>query len=56
MKVANNFVYDIDMISFQTACNVIFPLSDRVEVLEPIELRDYVIKKTNKILNLYKVK
>ena len=56
IKVADNFVYDIDMISFQTACNVIFPLSDRVEVLEPIELRDYVIGKTNKILNLYKVK
>ncbi|MBU3127578.1 helix-turn-helix transcriptional regulator [Clostridium tagluense] len=56
IKVADNWIYDIDMISFQTACNVIFPLSDRIEILEPIELREYVIKKINKILNLYKVK
>lgn len=56
MKVTDNWVYDIDMISFQTACNVIFPLSDRIEVLEPIELREYVIRKTKEILNLYKVK
>lgn len=55
IKVEDNWVYDIDMISFQTACNLIFPLSDRIEVLEPVELREYIIKKTNKILNLYKV-
>ena len=54
-KLKDIWVYDIDMISFQTACNIIFPLSDRIEVLEPLELREYVIKKTNKILNLYKV-
>ena len=56
MKIEDKWVYDIDMISFQTACSVIFPLSDRLEVLEPIELREYIIIKTNKILNLYKVK
>lgn len=56
MKVEENWVYDIDMVSFQTACNVIFPLSDRIEVLEPIELRSYVIRKINIILNLYEVK
>jgi len=56
MKVKENWVYVIDMISFQTACNVIFPLSDRMEVLEPLELREFIILKTNKILNLYKIK
>jgi len=56
MKVEENWVYDIDMISFQTAHNVIFPLSDRIEVLQPVELRDYIIKKAKKILNLYKIK
>ncbi|MBZ9609663.1 YafY family transcriptional regulator [Clostridium estertheticum] len=54
MKVNDNWFYDIDMISFQTACNVIFPLSDRIEVLEPIELRSYIIRKTNIISNLYR--
>ncbi len=56
IKVEENWFYDIDMISFQTACNVIFPLSDRIEVLEPAELRAYIIGKTNKILNLYKAR
>ena len=41
------------MLSFETACNVIFPLSDRLEILEPVELRNYIITKANKILNLY---
>jgi len=54
LKFEDNWIYDIDMISFQTACNLIFPLSDRIEVLEPMELREYVIKKNNKILSLYK--
>ncbi len=56
MKIEDKWVYDIDMISFQTACNVIFPLSDRVEVLEPVELREYIKKKANKILDLYKTR
>lgn len=56
MKVENTWIYDIDMISFKTACSVIFPLSDRIEVLEPTELMEYIIRKTNKILNLYKIK
>ncbi|MPN31885.1 hypothetical protein SDC9_179360 [bioreactor metagenome] len=50
------WIYDIDMLSFETACSIIFPLSDRVEVLEPIELRDYILTKTKKILNLYNYK
>jgi predicted DNA-binding transcriptional regulator YafY len=54
-KLVDTWIYDIDMISYQTACNIIFSLSDRIEVLEPMELREYIIKKTNKILNLYKV-
>ncbi len=52
-KEGNAWVYDIDMISFQTACNVLFPLSDRLEVLEPLELKNFIIKKCKKILNLY---
>lgn len=56
MNIENNWFYDIDMISFETACSVIFSFSDRIEVLEPAELRDYIIRKTNKILYLYKVK
>lgn len=52
-KLEDHWIYDIDMLSFETACNLIFPLSDRVEVLEPIELREYIIKKNSKILNLY---
>lgn len=55
-KVSDTWIYDIDMISFQTACNVIFPLSDRIEVLEPTELRDFIINKCNKILYLYKTR
>lgn len=53
-KAGDAWIYDLDMISFQTACNVIFPVSDRVEVLEPIELRDFIIKKNKAIQNLYK--
>ncbi len=55
-KEGNAWVYDIDMISFQTACNVIFPLSDRLEVLEPLELRNFILKKCEKILVLYNPK
>ncbi|MEG0774987.1 YafY family protein [Clostridium sp.] len=55
-KTENNWIYEIDMLSFKTACNVIFSFSDRVEVIEPAELRNYIIKKTNKILDLYKVR
>jgi len=55
VKIEDKWIYHIDMISFETACNVIFPLSDRIEVLEPMELQEFIIKKSNKILNLYKV-
>lgn len=54
VKIEDKWVYLIDMISFETACNVMFPLSDRLEVLEPIELQESIIKKSNKILSLYK--
>jgi predicted DNA-binding transcriptional regulator YafY len=53
-KTKDKWVYDIDMISFETARNVIFSLSDRIEVLEPSELREYILEKANKIINLYK--
>lgn len=55
-KVENCWIYTIDMISFETACNVIFPFCDRIEVLEPFELRNYIMKKVDKIINLYGVK
>lgn len=56
LQLSSGWIYIIDMLSFETACNVIFPLCDRIEILEPIELREYIIKKVNKILNLYKSK
>lgn len=49
------WIYVLDMISFQTACNALFPLSDRIEILEPIELREHIIEKCYKILKMYKV-
>ncbi len=54
-KVENYWIYDIDMLSYETACNVIFPFSDKIEVLEPLELRDFIIKKVSEILTLYKI-
>jgi predicted DNA-binding transcriptional regulator YafY len=56
IKSSNQWIYNIDLLSFETACNIIFPLCDRVEVLEPFELRRYIIAKANKISNLYKSK
>jgi predicted DNA-binding transcriptional regulator YafY len=56
MKTEDQWIYDIDMLSFETACNVIFPLSDRIEVLQPKELREYIMKKTYKIINLYEIR
>lgn len=53
IKEDNRFIYDIDMLSFETACNVIFSFSDRLEILEPVELRNHIITKANKILSLY---
>lgn len=55
-SIGKCWIYDIDMISFQTACNVLFTLSDRIEVLEPLQLREFIIEKCNNILNLYKFK
>jgi len=52
-KIENYWIYEIDMLSFQTACNILFSLSDRIEVLEPEELREYIITKTRKIINIY---
>lgn len=52
-KVENYWIYEIDMLSFQTACNILFSLSDRIEVLEPEELREYIITKTKRIINIY---
>ena len=56
IKIEDYWIYEIDMISFETACNVIFSSSDRIELLEPVELREFIIRKAKKILTLYKVK
>jgi predicted DNA-binding transcriptional regulator YafY len=53
-KEGDTWIYIIDLISFQTASNVVFPLSDRINVLEPVELRHFITEKCNKILFLYK--
>ena len=53
-KIEEHWIYVIDMLSFETACSVIFPLSDRIEVIEPVEVSQYIMKKAEKILNLYK--
>lgn len=50
----DNWILTIDMINFTTACNVIFPMSDRIEVLDPLKLRKFIRDKSYKILNLYK--
>lgn len=52
-KADDYWIYNIDMLSFETACNVIFPLSDKIEVLEPLDLREYIVTKAEKIINLY---
>lgn len=52
INTSSNVVYTIEMLSFKTASNVLFPLSDRLEILEPIELREYIIAKANKILDI----
>lgn len=53
-KKEDNWILTIDMLSFTTACNVIFSMSDRIEILEPLELRKFIVDKSCKILNLYK--
>lgn len=54
LKKEDYWILTMDMISFTTACNVTFSLSDRIEVLEPLELRNFIVEKSAKILNLYK--
>lgn len=55
IREEGKWIYEMDMLSFETACSVIFPLGDRIEVLEPSELKEYIINKANKILDLYKI-
>lgn len=47
-----NYIYTIDMISFHTACTVIFGVSDTIEVLNPMELKNYIVEKAANILKL----
>lgn len=44
--------YELDMISFSTACNVLFPLSDRIKVIAPAELKSWIEAKAKNILKL----
>lgn len=53
-KVEDGWIYGIDMISFETACSMLFPLSDRVQVIEPEEIKYHIINKARRILNLNK--
>jgi predicted DNA-binding transcriptional regulator YafY len=53
-KCEGYHIYDINMISFQTACSVIFPLSDKIAIIEPKELKKYIIDKAKEILNINK--
>ena len=46
----------IDMPSFETACSILFPLSHEVEILEPKELREYILRKAESIISLYNMK
>lgn len=48
----NMMTCELDMICLATACNVLFPLSDRIKVLEPEEIRILIQKKAKNILNL----
>lgn len=51
-KHEGHYIYDINMICFQTACSVIFPLSDKIEIIEPQELKKYIIDKAKRIISL----
>ena len=44
--------YELDMISFSTACNILFPLSDRIKVIAPAELKSWIEDKAKNILKL----
>lgn len=44
------YIYDINMISFHTACSAIFPFCDRIEIIEPGELKKFIIDKAKKII------
>ena len=46
----------IDMLSFETACSILFPLSHHIEILEPYDIRDYILKKAEAIISFYNMK
>jgi hypothetical protein len=43
------------MINFYTACTILFPISDRVEILEPEEIKNYIINKAKNIIKLNEI-
>ncbi|WP_055669170.1 helix-turn-helix transcriptional regulator [Desnuesiella massiliensis] len=45
------WIYKIDMLSFETACSMLFPLSDEVQIIEPIEVKNFIIGKAKNILS-----
>jgi predicted DNA-binding transcriptional regulator YafY len=48
------WLYEIDFLSFQTACSLLFPVSDVVKVVSPCELKDFIVKKAKNISSIYK--
>lgn len=47
---SGNCMFEIDMISFETACSVLLPLSDSLKIIEPQELKKFIVQKALKIL------
>lgn len=47
-----HWIYKIDMLSFETACSMLFPLSDKIQIIEPVEVKNFIIDKAKNILSL----
>lgn len=54
VKSGDSYIKVFDMISFETALSVIFSLSDKMEVIEPSDLKNSIIEKAKNILDIYK--
>jgi predicted DNA-binding transcriptional regulator YafY len=53
LQMNDLWVYEMDLLSFKTALNILFPLSDQLEVVQPLALRDSILSKAKKVLALY---
>lgn len=52
-QASNDSIVTVNLFTYQNACNKLLELGSRAEVLEPAELRDYMIRQAHSILNLY---